>query len=62
MEYINHHHKKLMIMKSLEIILLSILAFVLFIQVFPFMKGFYDGYIDAKNGKTFKHNEDDEIC
>ena len=49
-------------MKNLELILLSILAFTFFVQVFPFVKGFYDGYTDARNGRPFKHDEDDETC
>tara|TARA_R110002060_G_scaffold72444_1_gene81123 strand:+ start:266 stop:421 length:156 start_codon:yes stop_codon:yes gene_type:complete len=51
-----------MIMKNLELILLFILAFTLFVQVFPFVKGFYDGYTDAINNKPFKQNKDDETC
>jgi len=45
-------------MENFELFLLSILAFTFFVQVFPFMKGFYDGYMDAKNKRPF--NEDIE--
>ena len=48
MEYINHLNKKLMIMKNLELILLSILGITFIVHTFPFFKGFYDGYRDAR--------------
>lgn len=48
-------------MKNLELILLSVLVFALFVQVFPFVKGFYDGYTDAKNGRPFNEDIEKEL-
>ena len=48
-------------MKNLELILLSVLALTFFIQVFPFVKGFYHGYMDAKNERPFNEDIDKEL-
>ena len=50
-----------MIMKNLELILLFILAFTFVVHVFPFVKGFYAGYMDAKNGRPFNENIKDRL-
>lgn len=48
-------------MKNLELILLSVLVLTFFIQVFPFVKGFYDGYNDAQNGRPFNEDIEKEL-
>ena len=44
----------------LEKIVLVILIFILFTLVYPFAKGFYDGFTDSRNGKKYDPNKKEE--
>jgi len=49
-------------MKNLELILLLLLIYTMCVQLaYPFLKGFYDGYNDAKNGRPFNEDIEKEL-
>ncbi len=49
-------------MNDLNLILLLLLIITIGAQlVYPFLKGFYDGYNDAQNGRPFNEDVEKEL-